>query len=168
MTEGPDGHLPRNTRPGHSQETGAVPVSQRTDLIERAKAILAEAYEEAAHIIALYVQRNPKEQLQSLCKEIDPENWDALRKRVQRAQKSLQANESGTSGRTGPEKTESEKRNERHARQIARSAPEVGFEDPEAREAIVRHIAETDPRNRRRKPGRRVRRARPAARRLHG
>lgn len=58
----------------------------RHELVARAKAILAEAYEEAAEMIALYVEQHPGEQLQTLCKEIDPENWNALRAKVQRAQ----------------------------------------------------------------------------------
>ena len=58
----------------------------RNDLIDRAKAIIAEAYEEATEMIVAYLEMHPAEQLQPLCKEIDPENWNALRAKVQRAQ----------------------------------------------------------------------------------
>lgn len=68
----------------------------REQLVARAKAILSEAYDEAAELVALYVERTG-EPLQSLCKEIDPENWNALRNRVQRAQESIKA--AGEAGR---------------------------------------------------------------------
>lgn len=58
----------------------------RNELIARAKAILADAYEEAAEMVVLFLERNPREQRQTLCKEIDPENWSALDARVRRAQ----------------------------------------------------------------------------------
>lgn len=57
----------------------------RSDVIARAKAILAEAYEEAAEMVVLYLEDHPSEHLQSLCKEIDPDNWSALDARVRRA-----------------------------------------------------------------------------------
>lgn len=96
----------------------------RHDLVARAKAILATAYEEAAYLIAEYLDRHPSEQLQSLCKEIDRENWDALRKRVQRAQTARNTSNDEGSSRT-PEKTKWEKDRERAARQVIReSTPE--------------------------------------------
>jgi hypothetical protein len=57
----------------------------RGDLIDRCKAIIVEAYEEATEMIVAYLETSG-EPLQPLCKEIDPDNWNALRNRVQRAQ----------------------------------------------------------------------------------
>lgn len=57
----------------------------RDELIQRAKAILAEAYEAAAEMIVLYLEKHPSEQLKPLCREIDPDNWAALEARVRRA-----------------------------------------------------------------------------------
>ena len=62
----------------------------RAELIARAKAILDDAYEEVTELVMLYVERTG-EPLQSLCKEIDPDNWNALRNRVQKAQKARKA-----------------------------------------------------------------------------
>jgi len=58
----------------------------RDELVDRCKLIIQEAYDEATEMIVAYIELNPDEQLQPLCKEIDPENWNALRNRVQRAQ----------------------------------------------------------------------------------
>lgn len=62
------------------------------ELVRRAKAILAEAYDEAAYMVAEYLEKHPSESLKALCLEIDPDNWNALRNRVQRAQTKINAN----------------------------------------------------------------------------
>jgi len=92
----------------------------RSELIRRAREIIAEAYEEAAWLIAGYLERHPSEQLTTLCKEIDPDNWNALRHRVQRAQverrSSLEAQEAART-RLSTEGTI------RSARSVARTNP---------------------------------------------
>jgi hypothetical protein len=60
---------------------------KRDQLIARAKEILAEAYQEAAEMIVLYLEKHPSEKLQPLCKEIDQDNWRALEARVIRLRK---------------------------------------------------------------------------------
>ncbi len=57
----------------------------RDEVISRAKAILAEAYEDAAEMLVLYLEKHPSEQIKPLCREIDPDNWSALESRVRRA-----------------------------------------------------------------------------------
>lgn len=66
----------------------------REELIARAKARLAEAYEEVAYDVVVWLEKHPSESLQTLCKEIDPDNWNALRQRAQRLQKSRSEGES--------------------------------------------------------------------------
>lgn len=91
----------------------------RDQLITRAKAILAEAYEEAAEMVVLYLDDHPGEQLQPLCKEIDPDNWNGLRRKVQRAQEARKASQAGDSSRPARETLS---RRERAARQTLREA----------------------------------------------
>lgn len=69
-------------------------------MIARAKAILGEAYEAAAELVVLYLEKHPGEKLQPLCKEIDPDNWNALRQKVQRAQEARKASNDAGSTRS--------------------------------------------------------------------
>lgn len=68
----------------------------RQQLIVRAKAILAEAYEEAAYMVAEYLDKHPSEKRQTLCKEVDPDNWSALDARVRRAETRKASVDTGT------------------------------------------------------------------------
>lgn len=102
----------------------------RQELITRAKAILAEAYEEAAEMIALYLDDHPSEQLRPLCREIDPDNWAALRGRVQRAQVARKARSGAESSGT---RAVSDSR-VRHARSALREA------EPEQLREIMRDL----------------------------
>lgn len=104
----------------------------RSDLVDRCKAIIQEAYEEATEMIAAYIELNPSEQLQTLCKEIDPENWNALRQRVQRAQDARKASPEAMSARS---RALSDSR-VRHARSALR--------DPEIRERVLSDFTPTE------------------------
>lgn len=109
----------------------------RNELVARAKAILAEAYEEAAEMIVLYLETHPSEQLQSLCKEIDPDNWNALRQRVQRAQEARRASVDAESSRSRA-LHESRVRHTRSALKIAEPETIADLlDDPDIRQNIA-------------------------------
>jgi hypothetical protein len=106
----------------------------RSELIERAKAILAEAYEEAAHMIALYLNDRPSEKLMTLCRAVDPDNPVRLESRVRRARATL-ARESGASS-SPPVPTKWEKDRNRAAKQVARTDPDAIIADPDAERSL--------------------------------
>lgn len=110
----------------------------RNELVDRCKAIIKEAYEEATEMIVAYLELHPGEQLQSLCKEIDRENWNALRTRVQRAQDARKTAAGAESERTS---TESDKAAVRHARRVLRNADPAEIaellEEPEIRQNVA-------------------------------
>jgi hypothetical protein len=99
----------------------------RQELVQRAKAIIAEAYEEAAELVAEYVERTG-EPLQSLCKEIDPDNWNALRQRVQRAQAARKAASDAASVRSPSHWTEAPEE-KRRVRSALKNASDDAVED---------------------------------------
>jgi hypothetical protein len=101
----------------------------RAEVVERAKANLARAYDEAAELIALYLKDNPREKLQSLCKEIDPDNWNALRVKVQRAQTALEANEQAVLAARRTERARKD-----------RSAAKTVLRDPEQRKQVIENL----------------------------
>jgi hypothetical protein len=96
----------------------------RNDLIDRCKAIIVEAYEEATEMIVAYLELNSSEPTQTLCKEIDPDGWQALDSKVRRRQAARKAS---TGAETSPSRTEPEwkKTAKRHARTVARNEPET-------------------------------------------
>jgi hypothetical protein len=115
----------------------------RDELVQRAKASLAEAYEEAAELVMLYVERTG-EPLQVLCKEIDPDNWNALRTRVQRAQAAHKATSDADSSRTRHKKVNRAAGHLRAAddatvKEIVDSLP------PEAVERVAKAVEERAP-----------------------
>jgi len=63
----------------------------RQEVVARAKAILAEAYEEAAELIVLYVEKNPSTSRAELCREIDEVNPGALEDKCYRVAKARKA-----------------------------------------------------------------------------
>lgn len=76
-------------------------------LIAWAKARLSEAKDEIAAEIVAYIDAHPSQSLQTLCKEIDPDDWNALRHRAQALQK---ARSEGVPARPAPGWKEREKR----------------------------------------------------------
>lgn len=90
----------------------------RSDLIDRCKAIIKEAYEEATEMIVAYLEIHPAEERMSLCREIDPDNFDALDQRVRRRQK---ARKTGSEADSASSRAVSESR-VRHARSALREA----------------------------------------------
>lgn len=88
------------------------------ELVKQAKAILVEAYEEAAMMVVLYLEGHPKEQLEPLCREIDPENWGAFSARVRRAKAKKASVDAGSS----PTRTLNEQASRRHARKALKEA----------------------------------------------
>lgn len=98
----------------------------RTEIVREAKAILAEAYESAAEMIALYLDDHPAESMQSLCKEIDPDNWNALRQRVQRAHARLQASDRAN---VDARAQETDRKRQSHARNVLLSANKRELEE---------------------------------------
>lgn len=104
----------------------------RKTLVSRAKAILAEAYEEAAELVAEYVEQTG-EALQSLCKEIDPDNWNGLRQRVQRAQARREASSEAESAARA---RETERKRRSHAKET--------LKDPEQRRQVIASLSEAE------------------------
>jgi hypothetical protein len=94
----------------------------RQEVVARAKAILADAYAEAAEIVVLYLEQHPSEQLQPLCKEIDPDNWNGLRRKVQRAQAARKVSHSADSSRADRVTDRGMGSYGRHTRQVLRDA----------------------------------------------
>lgn len=95
----------------------------------RAKAILADAYEEAAEMIVLYLEGHPGEKLMTLCREIDPEGYVALESRVRRAR--------DRKAKTGAASSSSRALSEsrvRHARSALREA------EPDQLDEIMRDL----------------------------
>ena len=106
----------------------------RNELIDQCKAIIKEAYEEATEMIVAYLEVHPSEQLATLCKEIDPENWNALRARVQRAQGDRKSVRGADTTRA---------RTQRHAKQALRETPEIVAElTPAEQRALARKLDE--------------------------
>ena len=56
------------------------------DQIDRAGEILSQAYDNAARLIADWLEENPDEDLERACKRIAPNSWQALASRVRRRQ----------------------------------------------------------------------------------
>ena len=104
---------------------------KREDLIKQAKAILTEAYEEAAEMIVFYLEDHPSEQCKTLCREIDPDNWNALDHRVRRAKAKRASKQDGSAAPAVPEWV---KRDERDARRVLRQA------EPETVDRLVEDL----------------------------
>lgn len=118
----------------------------RSELIAACKAL---RHEEETLIVA-YLTEHPTEPLQSLCREIDPENYNALRVRVQRAQARLEASSDASSSRTPTVMNERGGTAKREARRVLKNAsPEEIAEhllsDPEVAENVerARHVLST-------------------------
>jgi hypothetical protein len=111
----------------------------RNELIDRCKAVIQEAYEEATEMIVAYLELHPGEQLKPLAREIDPENFEALRKRVERAAAKRKAAAGLEAGGTAPRWIDV--RGRRAAKQVLREAePEQIAElldDPEIRQNVA-------------------------------
>ena len=91
-----------------------------------------EAYEEATEMIVAYVELHPGEQLKALCVEIDPENWNALRNRVQRAQ----GNRKSVSG-ANPASAQSK----RKVKRVLRETPEIVEElEPDEQRKVAKAL----------------------------
>lgn len=87
----------------------------RSDLVDRCKAIIKDAYEEATEMIVAYLELHPTDSREPLCREIDPENWNALVQRVKRQQASRNHTTEGKSERSRASAV-------RHARSVLRNA----------------------------------------------
>lgn len=109
----------------------------RSQLVDYCKQLIGEAYQEATEMIVAYLESHPGEPTATLCKEIDPDNWNALRNRVQRLQEKRRSE--AISARTGT-LPETQKREERRVRHAVKENPELVAElvasDPE----LVRQI----------------------------
>jgi hypothetical protein len=109
----------------------------RNQLVDRCKAIIAEAYTEATEMIVAFLEKNPGEKRATICREIDPENWRALESRVMRLQKTRRSE--GVSGITTAGPTESQKGNVRGAKAAIRKHPELVtslLSDPSVKAAV--------------------------------
>lgn len=58
----------------------------RSQLVDYCKQLIGEAYQEATEMIVAYLETHPDEKRKTLCREIDPDNYLALDKRVSRLQ----------------------------------------------------------------------------------
>jgi hypothetical protein len=63
-----------------------VAARPEVDRIARAGEILSQAYDNAARLIADWLEDNPDEDLERACKRIAPNSWQALAARVRRRQ----------------------------------------------------------------------------------
>ena len=107
----------------------------------RREAIFAyrAARDEADQILVGYILENPTENLAGLCKEADPDNWNALRNRVQR-----RLEKTKSEGVSASAISESFKGAVRGAKSGIRKHPELAealLNDPDVREAITDAVA---------------------------
>lgn len=113
----------------------------RSELVERCKRIIEEAYQEATEMIVAYLELHPDESEMGLCREIDPDNHLALRSRVQRLRQKRRSE--GLSGSTISEPSESFRGAVRGAKSGIRRHPELVDEllkDPDVRSAVEKRI----------------------------
>lgn len=120
----------------------------RNELVDQCKRLIAEAYEEATEMVVAYIEIHQGEPLQSLCKEIDPDNWSALDARVRRLRQKRRSE-----GESAPTRTLSNQQSSaRHARATMRNseispdhkASIVAEADAETKRAIFERLASDD------------------------
>lgn len=114
----------------------------RNELVDRCKAIIVEAYEEATEMIVGYLELHPKDARLTLCTEIeggDATLGKALDSRVRRRQKARKAAAGTGSGPTAV--PEWKTRDRRDAKRLLRSDPEVVSElSPDEQRALARAL----------------------------
>ncbi|MGH8872584.1 MAG: hypothetical protein ACRDWS_11465 [Acidimicrobiia bacterium] len=114
----------------------------RSELVDRCKRLIEEAYQDATEMVVAYLERHPDEPRATLCKEIDPDHWDALEGRVRRLQEKRRSEPNSGVMRT----TTWETRKERHARETLLDPAKAAqiLSDPEVRSAVQSEIAGDD------------------------